>query len=451
MSIPNPTGSRPDFDLHFTLPEPPRAVDPLETPAPGDLTTPQLPGLGSSGVLTYPGYPHRSPPTPGLPDVPGYDLNNEIARGGMGVVYAARERALGREVAIKVLLPELAANRQVCRLFLREARITAKLPHPGVPPVHAVGTLPDGRPFLAMKLIHGRTLAAILTARAQRATTESVSDLELTAPDAPGLLLVFEQICQAVAFAHSLQIVHRDLKPHNIMVGPFGEVQVMDWGLARETPRKPKFDGETVVIPHPPPSATSLGSSGTQHGAVKGTPAFMPPEQALGHWDVVDERADVFALGGLLCSLLTGSPPYTGDNVRAVVARARAADLDEAFARLDRCGASENLVRLAKWCLSPDPAQRPTDARAVASLVELYRLSHEDQVRRFEKDRAAVAGAEAVARWANLRASALVCNEPEAEGTSELCRRLLVGVAAGQIIAYGIGYSLWALGLVRIP
>ncbi|MBA4187872.1 MAG: hypothetical protein C0467_07625 [Planctomycetaceae bacterium] len=444
MTLPVPPGSTPDLDTPFTMPEPTRAADPMETPAPGELTAPQLPGLPTSSSATHPG---QSCPSsiPGFPDVPGYELVEEIARGGMGIVYAARETTLAREVAIKTLLPALAGHHHFVEQFDREARITARLPHPGVPPVHALGMLPDGRPYLVMKLIRGRTLAAILTARSQRKSTESTSDLDLTTPDAPGLLLVFEQICQAVAFAHSQGIIHRDLKPQNIMVGPFGEVQVMDWGLAKET--RNEEIGSFFVDNEPVPlnAITTTGlrtphSASTQIGSAKGTPSYMPPEQARGEWDTVDARADVFALGGVLCTLLTGSPPYSGWNVQAVVARAMNGDLAETFARLDGCSAAEDLVKLAKWCLSPDPLARPMDARAVAGLVELYRLGQEERARELETVRAAAAGAEAAAWWSALRST-----KQDEVGSTEavtggpwwvVLSAIVIGVIAGLIIGY---------------
>jgi len=345
----------------------------------------------------------------------------------MGVIYAGVEVTLGRGVAIKTLLPTLVGNRQMTDQFDREARITAKLQHPGVPPIYRTGTLSDGRPYLVMKLIRGRTLAAILAARAQRATTESTSDLDLTTPDAPGLLLVFEQICQAVAFAHSQGIIHRDLKPANIMVGPFGEVQVMDWGLAREM-KKPKGSQHQEATGSR--SAVNHDSATTHLGAAKGTPSYMPPEQARGDWDAVDARADVFALGGILCSLLTGSAPYTGDNIRVVIDRAMEGDLFEAFARLDTCGASAELVRLAKWCLSPDPMGRLTDARAVAGIVELYRLGREEQGRTSESDRDIVV-AEVVAPRVRFKA-----DQPRPNTNRLFVSAVVAGILIGFCAAY---------------
>ena len=153
-------------------------------------------------------------------DVPGYELQGEIGRGGMGIVFRARELSLNRDVAIKVLQDKYTANSFAARRFLEEALITGQLQHPGIPPVHHVGTLADGRPFIAMKLIKGRTLAEILTDRSSQASRGD-------------LVAAFEQACQAMAYAHNHGVIHRDLKPQNIMTGAFGEVQVMDWGLAK--------------------------------------------------------------------------------------------------------------------------------------------------------------------------------------------------------------------------
>jgi len=367
----------------------------------------------------------------------------------MGVVYAAYELALGREVAIKTLLPALAGHQHMREQFEREAIITARLPHPGVPPIHSLGTLPDGRPYLSMKLIRGRTLGAILAARSQRKCSESVSDLDLTQPDAPGLLLVFEQICQAVAFAHSIGIVHRDLKPQNIMVGPFGEVQVMDWGLAREM-EKGKWNRthQEEFSKGENDDRTSSDSLSTQHGTAKGTPSYMPPEQARGEWDNVDARADVFALGGILCGLLTGFPPYTGTSIRAVIDRATEGDLAETYVRLDKCGASSDLVKLAKWCLAPNPADRLADARAVAGLVELYRLDQEEKLRNLETERAAAAGAEAVVTWVSSQGTPrhyLMLRRGDVS-IEQLGRRLLAVVLAGVLIGLGAAYC-WINGV----
>ncbi|HEV3085244.1 MAG TPA: serine/threonine-protein kinase [Gemmataceae bacterium] len=150
-----------------------------------------------------------------------FQLGEELARGGMGVVYSARDESLGRDVAVKVLHERYQVDSLVGQRFLDEARITAQLQHPAIPPVFEVGWLADERPYLAMKLIKGRTLEKLLKERPEPAS------------DRGHFLAVFQQVCQAVGYAHSKHILHRDLKPANVMVGAFGEVQVMDWGLAK--------------------------------------------------------------------------------------------------------------------------------------------------------------------------------------------------------------------------
>ncbi|QJX00291.1 serine/threonine-protein kinase [Frigoriglobus tundricola] len=301
--------------------------------------------------------------------VPGYELGREIARGGMGVVYAARELALDRPVAIKVMLPNMLDAE-----FVREARIAARLPHPGVPPVHALGVLGDGRPFLAMKLVEGETLETLLRGR-----TDGPADRER-------FLAVFEQVCQAIGYAHARGVVHRDLKPANVMVGAFGEVQVMDWGLAKVIGADPDAPGGTEGGPAPEDPVATLA------GLVKGTPSYMAPEQARS--EPVDARADVFALGGVLAVVLTGRPPFVGNSVADTIVRAARADLDGVRSALDGCGADPDLIDLAKRCLHTRPWDRPADGRAVARAVAAYRAAVDDRLRRAERDRA-VSAAEA--------------------------------------------------------
>ena len=162
------------------------------------------------------------PASPEVPDAPGrYQFLGEIARGGMGAVLKGRDTDLGRDLAVKVLLEQHRDNPDLVRRFVEEAQIGGQLQHPGIVPVYELGTFPDRRPFFMMKLVKGRTLAALLEARRD------------PADDRPRMLGVFEQVCQTVAYAHARGVIHRDLKPSNVMVGSFGEVQVMDWGLAK--------------------------------------------------------------------------------------------------------------------------------------------------------------------------------------------------------------------------
>jgi formylglycine-generating enzyme required for sulfatase activity/serine/threonine protein kinase len=289
-----------------------------------------------------------------------YELLEEVARGGMGVVYRAGDPGIGRSLAVKVLREEYRERPEWVLRFVAEAQITGQLQHPGVPPVHERGCLPDGRPFFAMKLIQGRTLAELLKARAD--PSEGL----------PRFLAVFAAVCQVMAYAHSREIIHRDLKPSNVMVGPFGEAQVMDWGLAKvlkaenRGPEQPATSGTEHTVGEIRTVRTETQGASSLAGHVLGTCAYMPPEQARGEVDQLDERADVFCLGAILCEILTGSPPFASPERDERLAQATACGLSEAIARLDNCRADPELVRLAKACLSAEPQARPKDAGVLA-------------------------------------------------------------------------------------
>jgi len=234
------------------------------------------------------------------PDFSGtrYELRSEVARGGMGVVYVARDRDLERDVALKVIAAESADAETTARLR-REARIIARLEHPGIVPVHDAGSLPDGRAFYAMKLVSGKRL----------------DELMREGPPLRERLRLLLRICEPVAFAHAHGVIHRDLKPENVMVGPFGEVLVMDWGVARHREERPPGAAPGSAPGDEPRSLSAPGI--TAHGTILGTPAYMAPEQARGEVDRVDARADVYALGAILYFMLTGHapgrPPATPD------------------------------------------------------------------------------------------------------------------------------------------
>ncbi len=305
-----------------------------------------------------------------------YLIGEEIARGGMGVVYRATDHTFNREVAIKVLSDRYAPDSPAYQRFREEARITGQLQHPAIPPVHDYGTLPDGRPFLAMKLIQGNTLDVLLKSR------ENPRD------DQGRFIAIFEQICQAVGFAHAHNVIHRDLKPMNVMVGAFGEVQLMDWGLAKILDEGRKSEsGETELIPAEVQSGRADPAEFTQAGSILGTPAYMPPEQALGAIQLVDKRADVFGLGSILAVILTGQPPYVGETSEFTRQLAAKAKLENCFARLAECGAHPKLIQLCKACLSPRRTNRPADAEKVAVAVADLRAQTEEQLRQAALDR----------------------------------------------------------------
>jgi serine/threonine-protein kinase len=311
-------------------------------------------------------------------DASGQRLFECLGIGGMGEVYRCGDEALQRDLAIKVLRTELRGDAGAEERFLREARLTGSLQHPGVVPVHHLGRLADGRPCYTMKLVRGRTLADLL--RDEPAGPERVARL----------LAVVEKVCQAVAFAHSKGIIHRDLKPSNVMVGEFGEVQVMDWGLAKllsgveaaAPPDKATQDVETV-------GRVEEAAGLSRAGAALGTPAYMPPEQAAGDWDIVDQRADVFALGAILCEVLTDRPPYHGSSRAELLRRARRGALAEARNRLERCGAEEALTALCRECLAPEREGRPRNAEEVAQRLAAYQAAVQERLRRAEVERAA--------------------------------------------------------------
>jgi formylglycine-generating enzyme required for sulfatase activity len=306
-----------------------------------------------------------------------YELGEEVARGGMGAVYRATDTAFAREVAIKVLLNKFGADSgAVARRFADEARITGQLQHPAIPPAHDFGTLPDGRPFLAMKLIKGDTLHELL------------KGLPDPSAERGRFVAVFEQVCQALAYAHAHNVIHRDLKPANVMVGSYGEVQVMDWGLAKVLGGRDGADESadtsagTAIL-----SLRESDSALTQAGSVLGTPAFMPPEQAIGAIHKIDARSDVFGLGAILAVILTGQPPFAGTSVETTRIQAAQGNVEECYARLDASGAEPELVALCKRCLSKKSGDRPADAGEVAAAVAELRAAAEARARQAELDR----------------------------------------------------------------
>ena len=235
----------------------------------------------------------------------------EIARGGIGTIHQVTDGNIGRDVAMKVLRGEKGSAGQKVIRFIEEAQVTGQLDHPNIVPVHEIGINAEGQPFFTMKLVQGRSLQEILDG-IRLGTVDLISKYSLTE-----LLNVFLKVCDAVAFAHARGVIHRDLKPANIMVGAFGEVLVMDWGLAKvlgqgdkeeETGRQ--GDGETNAV-HSLRSDQALGETG--EGKIQGTLAYMPPEQAEGRREAMGPHSDVYSLGAILYQILCLDPPIQGD------------------------------------------------------------------------------------------------------------------------------------------
>jgi len=247
-----------------------------------------------------------------------FEVQRELARGGLGRVSIAHDLQVGRDVAIKEMLPRRVQSAERTERFLLEAQVTGQLEHPGIVPIYAIGMTPSGQPFYTMKLIAGRTLADLI----HRYHLLEENDPQRTTRR-HDLLRALVDVCNAIAFAHSRGVLHRDIKPSNIMVGDFGETLVVDWGLA-----KMFRDGNTrhrrdEAVKHLGESDVTwsavLNKTGrprreeTVEGAVVGTVPYMSPEQARGVVESLDERADIFALGGTLYEILTDDPPYNGD------------------------------------------------------------------------------------------------------------------------------------------
>jgi tetratricopeptide (TPR) repeat protein/tRNA A-37 threonylcarbamoyl transferase component Bud32 len=299
-----------------------------------------------------------------------YVITREIARGGMGRIHVARDRRLGREVAVKEVL---VSSGTLARRLEREARITAQLQHPSIVSVHEAGTWPSGEPFYAMRLVQGRSLDEVISAA--RSFEERLALL-------PNVLA----IADAMAYAHGQHVIHRDLKPRNVVVGEFGETVVIDWGLAKHLSQADTLDSGTSSSVTESSTGSSQGE--TTAGDVLGTPAYMPPEQAAG--DSVDERADVYAIGSILYHLLAGRPPFVADSNAELIA---AVNTEPPRPVLELAPAApRELVTIVERAMARDPSQRYPTARALAEdlrrfqtgqLVGAHRYSLRQLVRRW--------------------------------------------------------------------
>jgi len=374
----------------------------LETPGPpSDEELPTPPAEDRDTVLLYAG-----PESPGRTedaDKPKnrYFVKAELGHGGLGRVLLADDTEMLREVALKELYPKRQpgesgrvrpSNALVAR-FLAEARITGQLEHPNIIPVYEIGSSIDGRAYFTMKVVRGRSLGDVLRGRKGASETPTGQRPETEATDGSGkrsppgltgrlaLLPHFVDVCQAIAYSHSQGVIHRDLKSDNIMIGDFGETLVLDWGLAKKHGEEDLRGGELGK------EITELHEKReykTHIGSAIGTPAYMPPEQARGNIDQIDERSDVYALGAILYELLTGRPPHDGKTIAEMLEKAKEGRWEPVL-KLEP-GAPSELVEICEKALQRDPDERYSSAESLAEDVQQY-LSRqlEDRIRAEER------------------------------------------------------------------
>jgi hypothetical protein len=305
-----------------------------------------LPAGGGSGPVSTVAY------RPGSRE--RYTLSRLHAEGGIGRVWVAFDGDLGREIALKELRPE-AQDPAAAARFLEEARITGQLEHPGIVPVYELVKPADGRPpFYTMRLIKGRTLDDAIRAYHRKRGAGETGPLDLAQ-----LLTAFVGVCNAVAYAHARGVLHRDLKPRNVVLGDFGEVVVLDWGLA-----KARGSADTPAGLASAPVEPGAVRDRTEQGQVLGTPSYMAPEQAEGRPDLVDERSDVYGLGAVLYEILTGRPPFTGANTPDVLRQvAREAPVPP---RQRVAATARALEAVCLKALAKDPGGRYPSSRELA-------------------------------------------------------------------------------------
>jgi len=299
---------------------------------------------------------HPAGPAEQVEKVGRYVVTGALGKGGMGEVLLVWDDDLGRELAAKVVRGK-SAGQLMARLVL-EARVTGQLEHPNIVPVHELGTADDGRAFFTMQRVQGDTLSDVLRRDPPPSLVEALN--------------IFQKICDALRFAHDRGVIHRDLKPDNIMVGQFGEVQVMDWGLAKvlgatEEPLVAGADSSTLT-------QVSSGGSGSQtlDGSIMGTPAYMSPEQADGLIGQLDQRTDVYALGAILYEILTGQPPFRGSSALEILQQVRSGSLMPPTRRAPERAIPWELEVVVLQAMAQAPQARYQDVGALSADVERF-------------------------------------------------------------------------------
>jgi serine/threonine-protein kinase len=296
-----------------------------------------------------------------------FRLLRHHARGGIGVVSVAMDSELHREVALKQIQPRHADDPSSRARFLLEAEVTGRLEHPGVVPVYGLGTSTEGRPFYAMRFVRGQSLKEAIEQFHQADLRPGRDPAEHTLA-LRRLLRRFVDVCNAIAYAHSRGVLHRDLKPANILLGPYGETLVVDWGLAKVVGRDdpaPRAAAEVTLRP-----AAQSGSSDTMAGTAIGTPAYMSPEQAEGRMAEIGPASDVYSLGATLYCLVTGKPPLEDDEVDEMVRRVRQGAIAPPRQMNPRVPSALEAIILKAMALRP--SHRYPSAHALAEEIERW-------------------------------------------------------------------------------
>jgi tetratricopeptide (TPR) repeat protein/tRNA A-37 threonylcarbamoyl transferase component Bud32 len=333
--------------------------------------------IGSDELLSTAPDPHATKPEERAPGhepttkeectLPGmrYRILRPHAKGGLGEVFVAEDTELHREVALKEIQPEHLDDAASRGRFLFEAEVTGRLEHPGVVPVYGLGRYADGRPYYAMRFIHGDNLKeAIRRFHEAESSSRDPGERRLALRE---LLGRFVDVCNAVAYAHSRGVVHRDLKPANIMLGKYGETLVVDWGLAKAVGSRQQTEGseagaETTL------RTTTGGLAATQMGSIIGTPAYMSPEQAAGRLDKIGPASDIYSLGATLFALLTSRAPFAGENRPAVLRKVQIGDFSAPRSENSSVPRALNAVCLKAMAVKPE--DRYTSAGALAADLE---------------------------------------------------------------------------------
>jgi serine/threonine-protein kinase len=317
---------------------------------------------------------HETLDTANLPPEERYEEMGMIGEGGMGEVRRVWDNALQRTVAMKILRKDLAERDDLVHRFVEEAQATAQLEHPGIMPVYDVGRLDDGRPYFTMKEIRGRSLLDVIEEVHQE--SDNGWGITPTGWTFQRLIQVLQQVCEAVAFAHSRGVLHRDLKPTNVMVGAFGEVVVMDWGLAKIAQSTSSSSGSGPKNP-----VITVRSRGglyvTRSGSVAGTPNYMPPEQARGEHGLVGPWSDVYALGALLYEVLADKAPYDGEDLDEVVKKVLAGGPPPPFPRFQSPDADlpypeDALRQICAKAMAREIVNRYMDAATLAEAIRQW-------------------------------------------------------------------------------